>query len=171
MTLTIVFIILLLLIFEFIVACHRKIRRRIEFERAQKRSNKTGKPLMVIGDPDNGAFSKFTGRDYGEGDITVDITGCPKCKNGVKAKIEDLLPTLKTNSFVIYVSCVLEYVDDFPNVIQHLQRVSGGDLFIVNVEPYCISAYFYFGKYFTGEENSKRVIYSVNPLKYLELRH
>ncbi len=156
-------------LWELLVACHRKIRRRVLFQEAKTKSIQTGKPLIVIGDPDNGAFSKFTGRDYGEGDITIDITGCPGCTTGVKARAEDMLPGLDDNSCVIFISCVLEYVDDIKSLSRDIPRASGGDYYIVNVEPYCLSAYYYFGKYFTGEGDAKRVIYNTKPIQWFDL--
>ena len=44
---------------------------------------------------------------------------------------------LDTNSFVIYESCVLEYVDSnkIPEVRQELFRVSGGDYYEVRIFP------------------------------------
>ncbi len=166
---TLTTLIALIAIWELIIACNRKVRRRLIYAKAEKKAKQTNKYLIVIGDPDNGAFSKLTGRDYGEGDITIDITGCPGCKNGVKLRAEDALPVLPDNSCVIFVSCVLEYVNDIKSVAHHINRVSGGDYYIVNVEPYCLTAYYYFGKYFTGEEDTKRVIYNTKPIKWFDL--
>ena len=161
------FVILVVVVaWETAVAWHRKIRRRQTYLEARKRSLATGKPLVVVGDPDNGAVNSLTGRDYGEGDVTVDITGCPGCENGVRSRIEDFLPTLGDDSCVLFVCCVLEYVEGgrekMERILRHATRVSGGDRFLVTVEPYCLSAWFYFGRFLTGEGGAKRVFTSAS---------
>jgi hypothetical protein len=40
---------------------------------------------------------------------------------------------------------VLEYVDDYDAALAELQRISGGHLYIVRVEPWTLAAYFYPG--------------------------
>ena len=157
--------VVLLFAWEFGIAIRRKWRRRTTFQMAKDQSKQTGKPLMVVGDPDNGAMSKFTGRDYGEGDVTIDITGCPDCKSGVAADIKEYIYAQRDNSYVIFISCTLEYVqsNDFPRLVRKLYQVSGGDLYVVNVEPYCLSAYFYPARLFTREGGPQRVITKCPP--------
>ncbi len=46
---------------------------------------------------------------------------------------------------MVFVSCVLEYVQNFPGAVAELQRVSGGHLYVVRVEPWTLTAYFYPG--------------------------
>jgi hypothetical protein len=124
----------------------RRMRRRELFVLAVARTKTTGKPLVVVGDPDSGTASMKYGRDYGCGALCVDINGCPKCENQVKAPIQDWLRAQKDNSAVLFVSCVLEYVDaDVRPIIKDLYRVSGGDLFVVTVEPWTTTAFTYRG--------------------------
>jgi hypothetical protein len=131
------------------------------------RSKEIGKPLMVIGDPDNGTSNKYLGRDYECGDICVDLIGCKKCNNGLKQKIENYLPTLKTNSYVIFISCVMEYMDNavIDKTIAELKRVSGGNLFIVTVDPYSLTSFIYYLRFLTGESGAKRRIFTEYPFK------
>lgn len=93
------------------------------------------KPLMVVGDPDTGFVTRFFGRDYGCGDVCTDITGCPSCPNGIRGPLETVLPRLPSSSYVVYVSCTLEYVTDLPRCIRELERVAvSGGIFVVRVE-------------------------------------
>jgi hypothetical protein len=139
----IIILLFLLIIYENIISMIRKLKRRNQFKRASKRAQDTNKQLLVIGDPYNGVASIISGSDYTCGDICLDITGCPKCDNGVKARLEDYLPTINLDEYVIYISCVLEYVDDLPLILSYLNKVPSNDLYVVNVEWYTIAAYFY----------------------------
>ena len=97
-------IIIFIVLYEIVICFIRKIKRRIYYKQAVQRSKETNKKLLVIGDPYNGIASITTGLDYNCGDICVDITGCPKCETGIKSKLEDYLPTINLNDYVIYIS-------------------------------------------------------------------
>jgi len=88
-----------------------------------------------VGDPVGGVATKYLGAAYGCGDVCLDMAGCPTCPTSITKKLEDWLPTAPSNSYVIYISLVLEYVDDdkIDFVLRELQRVSGGDLIIVHI--------------------------------------
>jgi len=163
----ILIIIGIVILYELILTYTRYIKRNRIFKMANKRVKETGKPLMVIGDPDNGATNYIFGRSYDCGDVCVDLTGCPSCPKGIKEKIEDYLPTLESDSYVIFISCVLEYVDpdkiDF--IISEMKRVSGGDYFVVSVEPFSMTALFYPTRFITGEGGPKHLILSEYPDK------
>ena len=151
----ILLLLFLLIIYENIISnIIRKLKRRNQFKLASKRAQDTNKQLLVIGDPYNGMNSITTGSDYTCGDVCVDITGCPKCDNGVKARLEDYLPTINLDEYVIYISCVLEYVDDLPLILSYLNKVPYNDLYVVNVEWYTFTAYFY-PSFLTGEPRAK----------------
>ena len=162
-----IFIILIIVIYEIIICIIRKLKRKIYYKKALKRAKETNKKLLVIGDPYNGIASITTGLDYKCGDVCIDLTGCPKCENAIKGKLEDILPTLNLNEYVIYISCVLEYVDDLDSIMTHLNKLNKDDLFIVNVEWYSLMAYFY-PYYLTGERPPKYIKsfmgYIKNPL-------
>ena len=76
-------------------------------------------------------------------------------------------------NYVVYVSCTLEYVSDLPKILDSLRVVPYRNVFIVNVEWYCLTSYLY--PYFlTREQPPKYVIYESPPyrpvIRYRELR-
>lgn len=168
----ILIIIGLFILYEIILTYTRYIRRKQVFQIASDRSKALHKPLLVIGDPDNGTTNHFLGRSYGCGDLCLDITGCIGCPNGKKYTVEDYLPTLESNSYVIFISCVLEYVEtehlDF--IIDEIRRVSGGDYFIVSVDPLSLTAWFYPTKFLTRESGPNQIILSEYPDKDFRYR-
>ena len=115
---------------------------------ALKQSKLSGKPLVVIGDPYYGYGTRFYGKfmdGYDCGDETVDLTGAPNCKKKYKMDILDYLKKQKNNSKILFISCVLEYIDNIDDVIQQIYRVAGNtnNIFIVSVSKYTLSAYLY----------------------------
>jgi len=114
----------------------RRNQRRFLYKKALERARKTGKKLLVVGDPNNGVFNSMLGPDYEPGDECLDITGCPKVDDSVvkyKGKMEDILPQLDLQKRVVFISCVLEYVDDIDSVVKELSRMDEKDIFIVTV--------------------------------------
>lgn len=116
----------------------RKARREFLYDQAAKLAKMLGKPLVVVGAPDLGATSS-----PGVGDIVIDINPS-KCPNFIQADICKSIP-LASNSAVVFVSCVLEYVEDCQAAMNELMRVSGGNLIICKVEPWTLTAYLYPG--------------------------
>ena len=136
------------------------------FEEAQNRANETNKKLLVIGDPNNGVASIASGADYGCGDLCIDLTGCPKCPKSMKTKLEDVISKIDSNEYVIYISCVLEQVDDLPKILSYLNKVDPKDLYVVTVGWYSLTSYFYLN-FLTDEPTMKNVIYIENDkIKY-----
>lgn len=133
----------------------RRQRRRDLFNLAQARARETGKRLIVIGDPDSGIVNRFLGRDYDCGALCIDRNGCLSCPQYEQARLEDVLPTLPTNSAVVYVSAVLEYVQDIDRVLAELQRISSGDLYVVTIKPWTLTSLLWPG--------SKRQFYEAPP--------
>jgi hypothetical protein len=160
MYLYIIGFLILIVIYELYKSHLRSIRRRVVYNKAVITAQNKHKKLLVIGDPDNGGHNMIFGRDYDCGDVCLDLVGCKNCENSMKAKIEDALPTFEDNSYVIFLSCVLEYIDkkSISFVLKELKRVSGGDLFIVTVDPHTITALFYPTRFLTGESSAKRLI-------------
>ncbi len=162
-------LILILIVYETCIMLLRKYRRRSTFKAAQNRAKETGKKLLVIGDPYNGIASKTTGIDYSCGDVCVDLTGCPMCPESIKGRLEDTIGNINLNDYVIYISCVLEYTDDLPKIMEYLNKVNKKDLYVVNVEWYSFMAWFY--PYFLTKERPPSYIklpndkYIKNPLK------
>lgn len=144
----IVFIIGFLLLNELYHGIVRQNNRNKIYKMAQSRAQEIKRKLVVFGDPYNGYGSNVYDlfmEGYGCGDETVDLTGCPYCLNGVKSDILEYLKKQESDSKVIFISCVLEYVDNIEEVINELYRVAGSieNIFIVTVNKYSLSAYFY----------------------------
>lgn len=117
-------------------------RKTYIYNLAKQRSIETNKPLMVIGDPKNGSYLNriynypVYGTPYGYGDLCIDLDGCPENKgNNLKTKLENIIDKFNTNSYVIYISQTIEYLEPkvLENTLRHLIRVSNKDLFIVNM--------------------------------------
>ncbi len=162
-------ILVFLIVYEILICIIRKLKRRELFKRAQQRAKQTGKKLLVIGDPYNGLASKITGCDYGCGDVCLDLTGCPNCPVSLKGKLEDHISTINLDTHVVFISCVLEYVDDIDYIMSYLNEMDQDDLFVVNVEWYSLMAYFY--PYFlTNEMPPKNIFgssaYFKNPISF-----
>lgn len=115
----------------------RDSRTRV-YGQARARAEQLGRPLVVVGAPDGGVTA-----GYGCGDTTVDLAGSA-CPNSLAADIARPLP-FADDSVVVFVSCVLEYVDDYEGSLRELRRISGGELFVVRVEPWTLTAYLYPG--------------------------
>lgn len=137
----VLFVLTAIVAFELkIVYFDRPKRRKVAFALAEARAKETGKKLLVIGDPhaDNYAF----GVDYGCGDVCMDINDCSKCPNGVAYDINGGFSGTANNSLVVFISCTLEYVADAHAVYGELVRISGGDVFVVTLEPYSFKTLF-----------------------------
>lgn len=119
----------------------RRYERGAVYALARKRATLLGRPLVVVGDPFNGVTA-----GYPCGDITVDLCPSGKCPRSIAADITKSLP-LPSDSAVVFVACVLEYVSDVNAAMRELSRVAGSrdNLFIVRVEPWTLTAYLYPG--------------------------
>jgi len=82
---------------------------------------------------------------YGCGDVTIDLASSSVCPNYLQADITKPLP-FADNSVVVFVSCVLEYVDDAEAAAKELNRVSGGNVVLVRVEPWTLTSILYPGR-------------------------
>ncbi len=163
----IIFGVILIIIYECVIAYTRYLKRKRIYDIAKKASLDLKKPLLVIGDPDNGSANHVFGRCYECGDLCLDITGCPKCERSIQSSVEDFLPKLESNSHVIFISCVLEYVDSekLNFVISEIKRVSGNDFYLISVEPFSLTAMFYPTRFITNEGSPKNIILSEYPDK------
>lgn len=160
-------ILYVLFFWEVITAFKRKYTRRSTFKKALERSKITNKKLLVIGDPNNGFFNKLTGPDYTFGDVCIDLTGCPSANKELvvvhKGAVEDILPSLNLRDYVIFQSCVFEYVERYDIVKRHLENVNSDDLFMVHVEPWSLAAYIYPGFLLGDNSVPKRVFWKYPP--------
>lgn len=152
-------IIAFIILIEIILAFLRIIRRKYEFNKAKTLSKKLGRSLLVIGDPDNGGVNSIFGRSYGCGDLCIDIVGCNKCMKSIKGNALHILKQLPDNSYVIYESCVLEYINtiEIPSIIKEIKRVSGNHYFNVRVGP-SLTHLYYWPSLWTGETHKSQYI-------------
>jgi hypothetical protein len=136
---------------ELLANARRMYRRRDMFRQAAERAQALGRPLVIVGDPDGGAMTRLF-RAYGCGDpsrdVCVDLVGCRRCPNGVAADLTaGPVPGVADDSAVVYVACVLEYVGDVPAAWREILRMAGspGNVFVVEVEPWSLTAVAYPG--------------------------
>jgi hypothetical protein len=142
------FIILFVFLYELAQAMYRQYCRVSIFHSAKRRARLINKRLIVVGDPYYGHGSRFYSKfmpNYECGDETVDLTGSPNCSNGVKSDLYDYLRNQPSNSGVIFISCVLEYVPNIKDTIYEIERVAGDtkNIYVVTVNQWTLSAYFY----------------------------
>ena len=119
--------------------------RTAAFMAAMERAVALNRRLVVIGDPDAGFHTRLA-RAYGCGDVCVDLNGCPKCPMTIVADITNgPIAELAPDSAVVFVSCVLEYVPDLDAALTEIARIagSGDNVFIVNVQPWTLTARLY----------------------------
>ena len=134
------------------MALRRFEARRRAFEAAARRASALGRPLVVVGDPDAGAHTRLV-RAYECGDLCIDLRGCPRCQVMQAADLTaGPVPGVADDSAVVFVSCVLEYVEDPASAAAELRRMAGSpeNLFIVFVEPWSLTASLYPGARWAG---------------------
>lgn len=117
------------------------------FKAASDKAISTGKPLLIVGDPYSGTVDKMYGATYSCGDICLDLTGCPKCENGLSVNLDTLYDE-KDNSdsvisklraegpYVIFVSHTLDYVRNLHGAYHALTYLtsSSSDIYIFHGE-------------------------------------
>ena len=129
---------------------HRE-RTRV-YQAAARQAAALGRQLVVIGDPDAGFHTRLM-RAYGCGDVCVDLNGCAKCPVTRIADItEGPIADIPDDSAVVFVSCVLEYVDDLSAALREVARIAGSpeNAFVVNVQPWTLTATLYPGARWKG---------------------
>jgi hypothetical protein len=133
----IILIILFIIVLDFFFGIFRMCRRYYRYKKALILSKNKNKELLVIGDPYSGFASKNIMKTYDCGDLCLDLNGCENCENYIKGDVLDELKKIEDNKYVIYESCVLEYVDkkNLDEINNEIQRVSGGDYIDVRIKP------------------------------------
>lgn len=175
-TLFIVLLFVLPFLIELMISLtKRRWHRQEYFTRAEARSKAVGKPLLVVGDPDTGCINYYLGRDYGCGDVCLDLTGAPACLTSIKGDLVENLKKMSNNKYVIFVSCTLEYLPNLEQAITELERVSGtsDDLFIVTVEPYSPLHFLFSGSQniiLDAPPNAKKISFMPIPKLYRQLQ-
>lgn len=140
-------------------ALQRWQARRETYDAAARRAAAIHRPLIVVGDPDAGAHTRLY-RAYGCGDLCVDINGCPLCQVVQMADISaGPIPGIAADSAVVFVSCVLEYVDDATAAVHELRRIAGSpeNLFTVSVQSWTLTAALYPGARWTAVRDTDQV--------------
>lgn len=126
----------------YLAMVNRRQRRRDVFNAALNAQNATGKPLLVMRDPDGGVLNRTLGRDFDCGDLCIDPRGCPSCANVIVAQPEAGLEQLEDNSHVVYVPPgVIERSRYGEHLITQLHRVAGEDLFVAPLEAWSTLAW------------------------------
>ena len=137
---------------EGVAAWSRFDARSRLFLQAARRAQSLQRTLVVIGDPDGGAATRLL-RAYDCGEVCVDAKGCPMCP---VTKVADItagpVPGISSNSAVVFVSCVLEYVGDLPAALREILRIAGDfeNIYIVTVQPWTLTASLYPGARWAG---------------------
>ena len=131
-----IIIIIIIILIDISLSIYRNYRRSNYYNISLSVGKITGKKLLVIGNPVSGVWNKHIKQAYGCGDICLDLLGCD-CPIQIKGDILKELKKMNTNSFVIYESCVLEYIDQtkLPEVKKEIDRVSGGHYYGVRIFP------------------------------------
>jgi hypothetical protein len=115
----------------------RNYRRYNYYNQALTKSKELNKKLLVVGCPLSGGVSgkiSLLFNLYKCGDILVDIKAESSCPNFISSDLKTFLSSQQDDSFVIFVSVVLEYVDDVNLIIKELERVSGNHLYVVPID-------------------------------------
>lgn len=137
---------------ESLFMAQRWAQRRASFAAATARALELGRPLVVIGDPNAGAHTRLMPA-YGCGDLCIDLHGCPRCAHYQAADItRGPIAGVADDSAVVFVSCVLEYVNDIDAARREILRIAGdpANAFVVTVQPWTFTAALYPGARWTG---------------------
>lgn len=94
----------------------RKNRKQKIKVLAEKKSNETGKALIIFNDRFSGIVNSNGSKEPFEGDIS------------------EIIEQMADNSCVLIVNEILEYIENPGSIIEQLKIVSGGDLFTINLE-------------------------------------
>jgi hypothetical protein len=132
---------------ELVAATDRFNQRRALYRQAVSRALGLQRPLLVIGDPDAGLHTRIT-RAYGCGHICLDQSGCPRCPTSIKGDLtKGPIPFIPSDSMVVFVSCVIEYVSDPYAAWREILRTAGSseNAFLVTVDPWSVTATLYPG--------------------------
>lgn len=113
----------------------RMYKRTRYYNLAKNKAKESKRPLIVVGNPDSGPTNKIIGRLYDCGDYTIDINGS-ECPNTLQGDLVERLKKFPDNSCVIYISYVLEYLENIDDAVKEIYRVAGdsSNIFIVHAQ-------------------------------------
>ena len=142
----ILYILIGVIILDCFFSLYRIYRRINLYNQAYEKSKSSNKELLVIGNPYSGFINKNIYQCYDCGDICLDLNGCGDCPKQIKGDLLEELKKMESKKYVIFESCVLEYINDnFLSEIKiELDRVSGGDLYQVRNSPYIFPLHYKF---------------------------
>lgn len=135
---------------EAYAAWQRNANRTSLYKQAEARAKALGRPLLVIGDPNAGAYTSLF-QAYDCGDECLDLHGCPACPVSYEADVTKPLTSIADDSRVVFVSCVLEYTSDFEAAWRQIVRIAGSpdNVFLARVQPWTLTAALYPGAHYT----------------------
>jgi hypothetical protein len=137
----------------------RREQRRITYEEAKQRAEQLMRPLVVLGNPDAGLANRALGRTWQCGNVTIDPRGAVACEGPSETSIQgqpvDVLAQMPADSAVIYDSGLFAKSSRPHELATQMQRVSGGELFMVDAGPWTLAAFF--------EPGRKRRLYKLPP--------
>lgn len=142
----ILYILIGIIILDCIFSLYRVYRRINLYNKAQEKSISLNKELLVIGNPSSGFINKNIYKCYDCGDICLDLNGCGDCPKQIKGDLLEELKKMDSNKYVIFESCVLEYIDNksLSEINKELNRVSGGNLYQVRNSPNILPLHYKF---------------------------
>lgn len=142
----ILYILIGIIILDSIFSLYRVYKRINLYNKAHEKSKSTNKELLVIGNPDSGFINKNIYKCYDCGDICLDLNGCGDCPNQIIGDLLEEIKKLESNKYVIFESCVLEYIDDIylSEIKKELNRVTGDDLYQVRNSPNILPLHYKF---------------------------
>ena len=142
----ILYILIGVIILDCFFSLYRIYRRINLYNQVYEKSKSSNKELLVIGNPYSGFINKNIYQCYDCGDICLDLNGCGDCPKQIKGDLLEELKKMESKKYVIFESCVLEYINDnsLSEIKIELDRVSGGDLYQVRNSPYIFPLHYKF---------------------------
>jgi hypothetical protein len=126
----------------YMILVDRRQRSRDVFTAALNAKRATGKPLLVLGDPDDLFVNRVMGRDWDCEDLCIDPKGCEKCPTSKGGDPLVSLEALGTGSHVVFVAPGQFERAHMPHALaDQLKRVSGGDLYVAPRQKWSLSSF------------------------------
>lgn len=139
----------------------RRESREALFRAAQTKAAALGRPLVVLGNPDDSLISRMLGRSWQCGNICVDPRGCP-CNGPNETQVtSEFLPYLQSlgaGSVVIFdPGEALRTAPDAYAMATAMKTAAGGwdNVFVAGVEKYTLASWF--------EPKTQRVFQALPP--------
>jgi hypothetical protein len=124
------------IIYDFILnGTIRYTRAKKIYNLACKKAFELGLPLLIFTNPNHGIINYYYENPNACDVLCQNKHGCKKCKESFDGPIIDIIPKLKNNSVVIFLSFTMEFVenDQIEYLLNELNKVSK-NIFMVNIE-------------------------------------